>query len=172
MWALVLKYGLAGLELLKDHWKAVLVALAVLLQVYTVHGWSKEHEALKTEIAAHKADVQSYKDAQKAAEKLASDEKLKLQQENKVKADAADKNYSALYATYRANLLRFQAYQSVPRQPSVSQPNDSPQIAYGPSEGSEVPTGQVMISLEDADICAVNTARLQAARDWALSLAH
>lgn len=155
------------LALLFKEWKYVAIAVLSGLLVFTANGWSHTNKLLIEERAAHKADNEKIKDAQVEAEKKIKDVTKQLKEEGEKNAKEADKKYADLYATYRHNLLRYKANQSVPSRPSGSSTGSPAESPNGPSESSEL-----SITVTDAQICAENTARLQTAHDWALGLAN
>lgn len=163
-------FGAAAIASVKKYWKIYLIAILIALQALTAYGWQHDHQALVAEKASHQADNNSYKAAQAAAVKAAQEEKARLANDNKEKAHVADQNYSGLLSKYRANLMRYQVAQSSTGSNSGGQSNSGPQGADGPGAGTDLSTGSVTITDSDAQICAANTARLQAAHDWALTL--
>lgn len=121
-------------------------------------------------IAGRKADRASYVAAQEAARSFALADAAKKDAENVRKADAADARYADLSAQYRAISLRYSAAQSAAghaNMPAASQAAESADRSSGPTV---LPSGSILIPQTDALICADNTARLQAAHEWALSL--
>lgn len=149
----------------RKYWRYYLPVFLVILQALTAFGWYREHGSLQHEQAVHQADIKSYKDAQAQATAQAEQLKKQFTLASKVQADEADQNYSNLYNKYRTVLLRYQATSGSPRPTSNSEPGGATQSANGPGESADV-----LITAEDADTCAVNTARLQAAHDWAIKL--
>lgn len=151
------------------HWQLSLVVVLAIGNIVGFTGWEHTDQALKAERTAHAADVKSYKDAQAQADKDAKAQVQQVIQESKVKANAADKNYSGLLAQYHASLLRYQANQSGSKSASGHQADDqgsqTPQSSDGSSSGSGL-----FITMKDAQICAENTARLVSAHDWAIHL--
>lgn len=121
------------------------------------------HDKWSDEKLAHKADIASYKTAQEQAEQRVQDTKTKLEQESKQNATEADTKYASLLSKYRLSIK--QSTQSTSSGTGSSE-DDVPKSSDGPSTGSELLT----ITEEDADICAVNTARLQVVQEWATSL--
>ena len=165
MWPSVLGvFQTAGPYVLK-YWKYILIALLVAANLFSYHEWQHTSASLKDEKAAHVADIKAVKKAQADAIAKAEAEKQTLIEESKVKADEADRSYSNLYTVYRTNLLRYQATQGGSSRPADSQRSPTPEGSNGPS-----PDTFVSISTDDANICAVNTARLQTAHDWAVNL--
>jgi hypothetical protein len=81
------------------------------------------------------------------------------------KADEADKAYDTLVIKYRNTLRLFAKVKSPTSYTPASPQSGSPEGRDGPSESSLIPT-----SFTDLEICTENTARLQAAREWGLSL--
>lgn len=153
---------------IEAHWRIYLPILLACLWLGSSYGWYHDHDLLLRERAAHKLDVDNFKKAQAAADAKAQAIKHSLQQEATSNANAADARYGELLAQYRANLVRFKADQSRTEQPGDSQLSPA-QSSDGPSPSPVVPSDSISISLGDAQICAVNTARLQAVHDWALN---
>jgi hypothetical protein len=143
--------------------KYIIYCLVVLAFLFTFKMYDKEHKALLAEQLAHKSDVQHFKDVQADANRKAEDTKNKLTREAKANAKQADQNYSDLLSRYRANLVRYKANQGGGSGPDHRE-NPPAQSGDGPGESSDV----LAITKDDADICAVNTARLQAVHDWAI----
>lgn len=145
--------------------------------VVTSAGWSNTSDKLKAERAAHeqtkvdhKAEIDRFKQAQQEADRKAKETAERLKKEAEANAKQADARYDDLYAQYRANLLRFKATQSG----SVgANRSDLPAASSGDGPGGspDVSSGELIISMWDAEVCAVNTARLQAVREWALTYA-
>lgn len=152
-----------------NNWKLYGVLVLACLQIVTAWGWSSDHRALNAERISHKADIETYKRAQKEAQDKIDIKKKQLEQESKVKADAADEKYSILLAKYHTSLLRYKTSPSVRSGPSSGEQPQTSESGYGPSSSAELPTS-LTISGTDAQICAVNTARLQAVHDWAIEL--
>lgn len=156
---------------LKTYWKLYLVGLVIALLSGSSFMWHHDAGLLKTEKAAHAADIKSYKDAQVTAQAKVDADRVLLLKQSKDKANAADKNYGNLLATYRANLLRFQASQGIGKGPGSAPDGNATPGVDGPGASSLIPQGAtIAITTDDAGICATNTARLSAAHDWALQL--
>lgn len=124
-------------------------------------GWDRDHKTLIKERTEHAQVVQNFISAQDLANQKAKAVETALVKEAKKNAEEADLRYSDLYDVYHANLLRYQAYQSNGSKPSGGKLQPT-QGTLGSSKGS-----YVSITLDDANVCAVNTARLQTAHDWA-----
>lgn len=132
-------------------------------------GWNHTSKALKQERTVHAQDISNFKTAQSLSNSLAEAQRTQLLQESKANAAKADASYATLLTQYRASLVRYHAhYGSTVQAPNSELP--ATQGGNGPSAGPQLPTDEITISLPDADICAVNTARLQAVHDWATSL--
>lgn len=130
-------------------------------------GWSSTYKTLTKERAQHELVVQQFKATQKEANAKAEAKRIELKKEAEVNAKKADQRYSSLLSQYRANLVRFKANQGS-RSRSNSDQLQPAQSSNGPSGSTELLT----IPIRDAEICAVNTARLQAVREWALDPPH
>lgn len=157
---------------LAANWKYVLVAVLALGLVFTTHEWQHTSALLKTEKAAHAADVLAVKTASTQAQAKIAAEKAAIVQQNTEKANEADAAYASLLATYHSNLLRSEAASGVRSGPSGGQSANSAQGPNGSGASPVLPsiTSALTISADDANICAVNTARLQTAHDWAMQL--
>ncbi|CAM6031248.1 unnamed protein product [Sphagnum compactum] len=147
-----------------------LIGVLFLGLVFTYHEWEDTKASLKIEKASHAADIASYKKAQADANAEAVKEKQELLTQSKAEAHEADANYTTILNGYKSNLLRYKQQTSGSRtqSASTSQYSDTTQDSNGSSTSSVVP--QITITTDDANICAINTARLQAAHDWALQL--
>ena len=144
----------------------IILALT-LTSVVSGLGWSSTYKTLTKERAQHELVVQQFKATQKDANAKAEAKRVELEKEGIENAKKADQRYSSLLSEYRANLVRFKANQG-----SRSRPN-SDQLQ--PTQGGNGPSGStelLEITMDDAQICAVNTARLQAVREWALDPPH
>lgn len=153
----------------KTYWRFYLPVLLVLTQLGTAYGWYSTHNQLLKEKAAHQLDISKFKDAQKAADDKAQAEKSILQKESKANADQADASYATLYSQYRSVLLRYNQARSSATEQSDNHQLPPAQGGNGPSASTQVPAGSITITLDDANVCAINTARLQAVHDWALN---
>jgi hypothetical protein len=151
------------------YWQYYLIAVLVAGNLLSYAEWQRNVSSLSIEVAAHAADIKAYKQAQADALAKAVAEKQILIDSSKAKANAADENYSTLYSKYQSSLLRYKASGSTSSGPTLGEHSDPAQSPDGPGKDSQIPD-QVTISMDDADICAVNTARLQAAHEWALKL--
>lgn len=156
-----------GASMIK-YWYAWVIGLLLAANLFTGYELKHTRDNLTKEVAAHVKDIQDFKSAQADADAKALVIQTTLAKESKDSADKADTDYSGLLAKYRANLLRFQANQGSTLNPSDNQ-FPTAQSGDGPSVSSQFPKG-IVISGADADICTVNTARLQAVHDWAVGL--
>ena len=144
----------------------VVSALMAVGLVLMAVGWHGTYQTLEKERAQHEQVVQQFKDAQLEANRKAEAKRAELEQKAIKDAAEADKRYGNLLAEYRANLLRFKANQGGGTGPSGGE-DEAAASTPGPSQSPEL--SSIVISMKDAEICAINTARLQAARDWALT---
>lgn len=145
-----------------------IISVLVLSNLFTLHEWQHTSANLKTEKALHATDIKNFKDAQAQANINAKAIEDKLIKESKANAAQADATYSTLLGQYRASLLRYRTNQSTAQQTNSDQ-LPTPKGGDGPSESPQLPA-TLEITSEDAETCAVNTARLQAVHDWAVSL--
>lgn len=158
-------------NVLTKYWYLVVIGLLGLGNMFTYHEWQATRAALAHEKIVHAQDIKDFKTAQAIADANAKAIKLALDKEAKADAAQADASYSTLLAKYHANLLRFSAGQSG-AQPTSYHQLPSTQGGDRPGASTQlfvVPT-KITISGADAEICAVNTARLQAVHDWAIAL--
>lgn len=151
-----------------DNWKVWLIALMITSNIFTAWEWQKTASKLTQERNAHAADIKAFKDAQTAANNQTKVIKQTLQKEAKADADQADAHYSSLLSQYHASLLRYGQHSGGSNQPGNNQ-LPTTQGSDGPGSSSQLPS-TLVISGDDAQICAVNTARLQAVHDWATTL--
>lgn len=156
------------------HWKNYALAILIATNLLAFGCWRDTSKTLADERIAHAKEVATFVQAQKDANENAQRTKARLEKEAKDNAQKAEAQYSDLLGQYRANLLRYQqATRSGPSGPTYNRV-DPAGLPLGTSPSTPVPSGpgegSLIISFADADICAVNTARLQAAHDWAKNL--
>ena len=148
------------------YWQYWLIALLVSLLALCGVSLNDTKTKLVKEQIAHTNDITNFKNAQAQAEAQAAQDKVILQKESKADADQADAAYTTLYAKYHAVLLRYTSQASASgTQSTVDNQLQSAKGSNGPSEGPNI-----SITMSDAQICAENTARLQAVHDWAITL--
>jgi hypothetical protein len=159
---------IAGESIIKYPLQWIVVGL-ICSNVTTYTLWQSNHKAFENEKAAHVQTVSNYKAAQAEADAKANLIKETLTLKAKADAQQADSNYASLLSKYNANLLRYKATQSVTIQPSNNPTNPTSESGNGPSTGPQLPEA-ITISMGDAEICAINTARLQTVREWTQTL--
>ena len=165
LWPSVQNVFLISWPYVLRYWKMILIAVLLAVNILSYNEWQHTADLLKTEKATHAADIKAYKDAQAQAEAKAAEIKKALLEESKAKADEADRNYTTLYSMYRTNLLRYQALAGTRSGPSGDSHSGTSEVLDGPGSSTLVP-----VTTEDLNICAINTARLQSAHEWALNL--
>lgn len=129
-------------------------------------GWYVTDLKLDAERIGRVADKKAYKQAQ--AEYTAEATRLKAEQEKKdnERYAKAERDYSDLLRKYDTNLMRLKrTSESKSRGGNLPRPTEGSLSSDRPSNSTEVPT--VVISYDDAEICAINTARLQVVHEWA-----
>lgn len=149
------------------NWKAWLIALLIALQVGTGYGFYHEHDKYIKEVAAHAADNAKFVAVQKTADLNEQNVKHQLQVEGKAAKNEADTNYSSLLGKYNASLMR---YAQTAGGSTISAGHSQLPTSSGldgPSTDTNLPA-EIIVTGSDAQICAANTARLQAAHDWAI----
>lgn len=164
--------GLAAI--LRRYWPQAFAVMAVALLVIfaTVQTFRLQStaEKLETERLGRASDRKDYQRAQAEATANALSDKMKKEAEYAAKADEADAHYADLFGQYRAAILRYQAAQRAADTADLSSASQAAQGVDGSGGGAVIPVGDILIPQSDALICAENTARLEAARHWALSL--
>lgn len=153
---------------IKAHWAIWLVGVLIAFNFFSVWEWRSTDTKLVRERAAHAADVNAFKQAQREADTKAQMVRAVLLKESKANAAQADANYTTLASQYHASLLRFGAHQGHSGQSNHNQLS-TPEGGNGPSSSTDLPP-TITITGSDAEICAINTARLVAVHDWAVSL--
>lgn len=151
----------------QTNWKVWLIGLLLVCNLTLGYGLLHEHQRYLAEVSAHKADNAKFVAAQKAADLAEQAEKKQLQTESKAAQHVADTNYSALLSQFNASLLRNKATNPSGAQPAGGDQLPTTQGTDGPGTDTKLPN-QITITGADAEICAVNTARLLAAHDWAI----
>lgn len=113
--------------------------------------------------AGRLADRESYKAAQAEATTIAVMAKAQEEKRNELKRQKADDDYRTLSAKYHDALGLYRATPRKARNPDLPRTPPPPEGTNGPGETAVVP-------VSDLETCADNTARLEVARQWALSL--
>lgn len=134
-------------------------------------GWYITDLKLSAEVAARESDKATYEKAQAEYTAKALIEKQRIEERNRENAEEADARYSSLLGKYNDALrVRYEAARSASSRPDLSG------TSY-PTEGSDrsgtnpelsTPPSDYLIAItyEDAEVCAVNTARLVVVREW------
>jgi len=120
---------------------------------------------LRLEQARHETDIATFKTAQAKAEAAWQAEITRVQTENRRLNDEADRKAESARADYAARVLQLPTADSGLSGRDALPGAGSPPRRDGPGDDS------ILLARADAMICADNTARLQAAHDWALGLA-
>lgn len=122
-------------------------------------------QQIVTEQNGRKADQASYKAAASEAKVKNLEEVKKINEENDRKAEVSDDRYDALRKLYDANLVQYARDQATKRNSGTVQLSSVTATTGGGYTTSE--STEISISFEDAGICAENTARIQAVKEWA-----
>jgi hypothetical protein len=147
----------------------VTIGLAALLLV-TSFGWYTTNLKYKAEKNGREADHQTYIAEQAKFKAKALENKMEVERIANEKAKQADTDYSTLFNKYNSILVRYKAAQGAVSRPSVPLPSGSSGSGNGPGTSADVPSDTITILYSDAEICADNTARLEAVQTWALDL--
>lgn len=118
------------------------------------------HLKYENEVNLRKVDKASYEAASKEAEVRALAKARTVETKNAESNEEWSQKYSELESTYRANLLRYTSKGS----PSKSNLSATSQATSNTSDTSG--STLVSISMNDASICGVNTAKAQAWLGW------
>lgn len=118
-------------------------------------------DSLKAEVKAHTKTKTDYKAAQDEALIKQLEYNLQKERENAKKAKEADVAYDALLRKYNASILRYEESQRATGKIDLSGTTVVTEGDYRSSTDT-----RISISLTDAQICAVNTARLGAVYEW------
>lgn len=133
--------------------------------------WQWDHASLrlaqqkqKTELSelGRKNDRLAYAKAQEEAKVKSLNKVIEVERKRNEEARKADEAYTSLLNRYNASIVRYQASQ----RPSAGINMSSTSVTSSGSDFSSEST-QISITIEDAGICAENTARLKAAHEWA-----
>lgn len=155
--------------LLKIKWYYYVIGLLAASTLLANTLWQHTSKELKQERTVHAQDISNFKTTQALANSLAEAQRTQLLQESKANAAKADASYSTLLTQYHASLVRYSLNHGSTSQ-AVDHQLPATQGSNGPSESPDISTDEINITHDDAEICAVNTARLVAVHDWAVSL--
>lgn len=150
-----------ALSVLDGAQKYIIAGLIVALTV-TNFGWHLTQVSLDKEVLGRKNDRLSFENAQAEATVLAYTEKVKKDADNAANKAKADEDYLTLMRKYNASLLRYQANQ---RPTGIIDLSSTSVTTDGSNSTSE--STSISITMNDASICAENTARIQAVQKWA-----
>lgn len=137
-------------------WLALAIVSALLV-------WTQSQ--LEEVRALRKLDAQTYQTEQLKAQLKFNEDKQKLESKYERDAKEADDSLHDLLSKYNSAILRAKANQGTGSGPGGTSEGNGSTVIDGPSEGTKL-----LISGEDAYICAENTARLKVSREWALKL--
>lgn len=150
------------------YWYFYTIGVLIAVNLFFSYEWHHTSDLLTKEKAVHAQDIQNFKTAQDIANANAKAEQAALVKESKADAAQADANYSGLLFKYHASLVRYSTSQGASQQADHYQ-LPTPQGSDGPGSSTDLPKS-ITITGNDAEICAINTARLQAVHDWAIAL--
>jgi len=159
-----------ALSSLLSHWRIGLFAIVMLALTIQTFRLVSTQGALEAETAGRREDAARYAQAQAEAAAIALSAKMKKEAEYAAKAEQADARADDLGQRYHAAVLRYQAAQRSGRATDMPGTAQSAESSDGPGGSPVIPLGNILIPENDAFVCATNTGRLQAAREWALSL--
>lgn len=141
------------------------LAIALALSI----AWGVRVEGLRaSHKAAHEQTVKSYQQAQKDAQERHDAEIQALQAHNRRLNDEIDRKADERTVVYRDRVIRLPSAPASCPTGVGSLPGPGVPASDDGSGGSAQLSEGVIIPRDDARICADNTARLEAVRDWAL----
>jgi len=111
-------------------------------------------------------DQETYQSAQSAAEAKALRLKQEQEKKDRDKQEAADSNAAALRSKYDGILRRYAEAQRTISRTNLPGSSPTPEGSNGPGTSAVLPDS-LTIPYKDAEICAENTARLEAVQKWA-----
>lgn len=159
-----------SIAFLRSHWRLLVSVGLILLLIVQTFRLQNTQAALEAERAGRTADRSEYRRAQAEATANAIADARKKEVEDAKKADAADVRYADLSQQYRAAVVRYQAAQGRAGKPDLRKTTEGSTSSDRSGGPTIIPQGSILIPQEDALICATNTARLEAVREWAQSL--
>lgn len=159
-----------AIGLIKGHWRIALLALVLLALTIQTFRLSATQASLEAETAGRLADAASYAQAQAEATAIALSAKMKKEAEYAALAEQADTRADDLGQRYHAAVLRWKAAQRAGGATDLPGATEGTEGADRSGDGAVIPFGNILIPEADAFVCAENTGRLQAAREWALGI--
>lgn len=164
---------LQGVLKFVNQFQLYIIAALVLVTTVTSVGWyvtDLKLDKAKQELVTFQETVKS---AQKEAELKAVKAKAEQEKKDEIRREEADTLTTDLKSKYSALLVRYAEAQRKASRANLSSPSKASEGIDGPGGDTELPAGAVnlpetlTIPYKDAQICADNTARLEAAHEWA-----
>lgn len=159
--------------LLLTRWRFGLTLAAALAFLGLALAANHYRHAYHAEKALRKADRAAYVAAQSEATLIAKRALDAAEARYRSKADEADKSYRASLADARAAADRYIAGHRVHGTfagPASGTVTASESRGPGSADSADQATVMVAVTADDIQVCTDNTLRLEAAREWALSL--
>lgn len=153
----------------RRYWKVALLAVLVLALIVQTFRLDATRARLEAESAARARDWLEYARAQAEAESESLSQKLKKEVEDARNAENAQIAYDRLRERFDS-LVRAQAARGAPGRADLSRPAAAAGVSALAAQGAGVPFGSIVLSVDDALICADNSAYALAAHQWALGL--
>lgn len=139
---------------------------AAAIAIVSSTGWYITSVKLDNERTAREADHDRYKRQQAEYTAEAEANARKKEQEYAEQARKADESYGSLLSKYNDSLVRYKASQGTIRRDNLPVSTNTSEGSNGPSESSGLPSELIIITYDDALICAENTARIKTVHDW------
>lgn len=132
----------------------------------------KGYERAEQKAAVEMAEVKA---ASAQSEAAAWKQKAETEQRYAEQANKADEAVADLRSELNANLLRFAQAQRASGNASALPTSNTASNSNGPGESAQLPydipdDAALTITYGDAEVCSENTSRLQAVRNWGLSI--
>ncbi len=145
--------------------------IAVAIWAWRINALRGEHLASLARCETEKTEqAEAFSRAQRAATDKAEAAKARKEAEHEALRQKSDADLADLRERYRAVVLRQTAGRSASGSAHLPRTATTAQSADGPRDSAVVSLGTFVISEADALTCADNTARLQAAQTWAISI--
>lgn len=139
-------------------------SLLLLSNLVWYTAYQGKDRALSEERSAHSITILNYKKAQSDAALLSTQKAREQEAKDAIKAQQANEAYSSLLSKYNASIVRYQA--TAAKRPAGEIYLSSTSTTTSGSDSTSEST-RILITIDDAQICAENTARLKIVHDWA-----
>ena len=163
-----------GLLPILTRWRLGLGLAGILAALGLIAALSHYRSAYHAERALRQDDREAYANAQTQAALIAQAALRAAETRSQIKAKETDHAHESILAKARADAARYIAAHRLRGQ--APQGAASPALASAESGGAQSADRSsgaaelVAVNAGDIDVCTINTARLEAAHDWAIGL--